>query len=298
MTISRSWHCTDPTHREVVMAEPGDACTLAEFELNSELGNERLAMARIAQIAIGLAIPAARREQLEYAVGEAVRNAIEHGNALNAEAPVRVSVVSVPGTLVIRVADRGVGGAAIGGEAPDLDAKLAGLQSSRGWGLFLIEHMVDEFRVVQSELGHTAELVLHLRAHEQDPLCTVEGSENAMIASKVTMKARAASRETAVIDISGEVNAFAEDELMAAYTEASTGGARTIVLNFTDVGYINSSGIGLLVTLLIRTNRNGHRLFAYGLGQHYKRIFELTRLNEAIRVFEDEETALDAAAST
>jgi anti-sigma B factor antagonist len=119
-----------------------------------------------------------------------------------------------------------------------------------------------------------------------------------MIAGRVMMKARAASRETAVIDITGEVNAFAEDELMAAYTEASAAGARTIVLNFTDVGYINSSGIGLLVTLLIRANRNGHRLFAYGLSQHYQRIFELTRLNEAIRVFEDEQAALDAAAST
>ena len=116
-----------------------------------------------------------------------------------------------------------------------------------------------------------------------------------MMASKVTMKARPASREIAVIDIAGEVNAFAEDELMAAYAEATADGARTIVLNFTNVGYINSSGIGLLVTLLIRANRNGHRLFAYGLGQHYRRIFELTRLNEAIRVFENEEAALDAA---
>ncbi len=277
------------------MAESDGACLLAVFELNSELGNERLAMARIAQIAIGLAMPAARREQLEYAVGEAVKNAIEHGNALNPELTVRVSVETRPGALAVRVTDRGTGGQASHRETPDLTAKLAGLQPPRGWGLYLIEHMVDEFRMIESQQGHTVELVLHLGLPDGERSCTAEGSENTMMASKVTMKARPASREIAVIDIAGEVNAFAEDELMAAYAEATADGARTIVLNFTNVGYINSSGIGLLVTLLIRANRNGHRLFAYGLGQHYRRIFELTRLNEAIRVFENEEAALDAA---
>jgi anti-sigma regulatory factor (Ser/Thr protein kinase) len=144
------------------MAEPDDWCTLAEFELNSELGNERLAMARTAQIAIGLAIPAARREQLEYAVGEAVKNAIEHGNAITPEVPVRVSILMGTGALMVRVTDRGVGGAAVRSEVPDLDAKLAGQQSPRGWGLFLIEQMVDEFRMIESEQGHAAELILHL----------------------------------------------------------------------------------------------------------------------------------------
>jgi anti-sigma B factor antagonist len=113
--------------------------------------------------------------------------------------------------------------------------------------------------------------------------------------SKVKMVARQARGNVAVIDIAGEVSSFAEDELMAAYGEAVSEGAHAVILNFSDVEYINSSGIGLLVTLLIRASRQDVSLLAFGLSAHYRRIFELTRLNEAIRVYDDEEDALEAA---
>jgi len=57
---------------------------------------------------------------------------------------------------------------------------------------------------------------------------------------------------------------------------------------------MNSSGIGLLVTLLIRANRQKQRLLAYGLSDHYRQIFDLTRLNEAIIIFNSEADALAA----
>jgi anti-sigma B factor antagonist len=99
-----------------------------------------------------------------------------------------------------------------------------------------------------------------------------------------------------VIDISGEVNAYAEDALSAAYTEASQGGVKAIVLNFSGLEYMNSSGIGLLVTLLIRAQRSKQRLLACGLNEHYQQIFALTRLNEAIGIYGSEAAAVAAAA--
>jgi anti-sigma B factor antagonist len=102
------------------------------------------------------------------------------------------------------------------------------------------------------------------------------------------------SNGAGIIDIKGEVNAFAEDALAAAYAEASSDGAKAIVLNFTDLEYMNSSGIGLLVTLLIRAQRQKQKLLAYGLTDHYKQIFELTRLNEAIAIYDSEAQALAA----
>ncbi len=116
-----------------------------------------------------------------------------------------------------------------------------------------------------------------------------------MTQAKVTFSVRKVSDASSVVDIEGEVNAFAENALMDAYTLASTGGCRAIILNFTDLEYMNSGGIGLLVTLLIRVNRQGQRLMAIGLSEHYRHIFELTRLNEAIPVFESEAHALAAA---
>ena len=111
----------------------------------------------------------------------------------------------------------------------------------------------------------------------------------------VTMNVRQMSGEISVIDIQGEITAAAENILMDAYNEATSSGARFILINFKDLEYMNSSGIGLLVTLLIRTQRQKQHLYAYGLSSHYQQIFELTRLNEAILIYPDEESALAAA---
>jgi anti-sigma B factor antagonist len=115
--------------------------------------------------------------------------------------------------------------------------------------------------------------------------------------AKVVMNVRHPSASASVIDIQGEVSAFAENVLMDAYTQASTPGTHAIVLNFSGLEYMNSSGIGLLVTLLIRMNRQKQRMLAYGLSDHYRRIFELTRLNEAIGIYDTETQALAAAGS-
>lgn len=106
---------------------------------------------------------------------------------------------------------------------------------------------------------------------------------------------RIISPKTSIIDISGEMTAAAESGLMDAYTQASQPTTRAVILNFTNLRYMNSSGIGLLVTFLIRANRNKQKVLAYGLSEHYRHIFELTRLNEAISIYDNELAALDAA---
>ncbi len=115
-----------------------------------------------------------------------------------------------------------------------------------------------------------------------------------MAETKVKMTTRMINGQTGVIHIVGEINAFAENVLMDAYTQATSQGAHNIVLDFSDLDYMNSSGIGLLVTLLIRVNRQKQRLVACGLTDHYQQIFELTRLNEAITIFPTESDALSA----
>ena len=112
--------------------------------------------------------------------------------------------------------------------------------------------------------------------------------------AKVMMKARRVNQTASIIDIQGEVSAFAEEVLMDAYMEACTSTTSAIILNFSELEYMNSSGIGLLVTLLIRVNRQQQRLFAYGLSQHYRTILEITRLNEAIGIYDTETQALAA----
>lgn len=97
-----------------------------------------------------------------------------------------------------------------------------------------------------------------------------------------------------IIDITGDVNAAADEALSAAFEDASQGGVKVIVMNFSGLEYMNSSGIGVLVTLLIRAQRNKQKLRAYGLSDHYKQIFTLTRLNEAIVICDSEAAAVAA----
>ena len=118
-----------------------------------------------------------------------------------------------------------------------------------------------------------------------------------MSQAAVAMDVRAMDGQTSVVDIRGEVTAACEEALMEAYGKASTPSARAIILNFSGLEYMNSGGIGMLVTLLVRANRQRRRLLAFGLNEHYRQIFQITRLDEAITIHDDEASALAGAAS-
>ncbi len=106
---------------------------------------------------------------------------------------------------------------------------------------------------------------------------------------------RELSERASVIDITGDITASSEDVLMDAYGRASEPAVKAIVLNFVGLDYMNSGGIGLLVTLLVRAQRQHQRVLAYGLSAHYRQIFELTRLDDAVGIHDDEAAALEAA---
>jgi anti-sigma B factor antagonist len=110
----------------------------------------------------------------------------------------------------------------------------------------------------------------------------------------VSMNVRHADEATSVIEIRGDVTAASEESLMDAYTAATEHGARAVLLDFSGLEYMNSGGIGLLVTLLVRANRLKQRLMACGLSDHYRQILELTRLDEAISIYPTEAEALAA----
>jgi anti-sigma B factor antagonist len=111
----------------------------------------------------------------------------------------------------------------------------------------------------------------------------------------VRMDVRRPNAVASVLDIRGELTAACEQTLMDAYAQAADQDTRAVALNFSDLDYMNSGGIGLLVTLLVRANRQNQRLFAFGLSDHYRQIFELTRLDEAVGIYDSEAEALAAA---
>jgi anti-sigma B factor antagonist len=99
----------------------------------------------------------------------------------------------------------------------------------------------------------------------------------------------------AIIHLSGEIDGLAEEELRGAYQRAEDLEPSSILLNFTDVGYINSTGIALIVSLLASARKSHINLLTCGLSDHYKEIFQITRLADFMSMYEDEKEALSSA---
>ena len=114
-------------------------------------------------------------------------------------------------------------------------------------------------------------------------------------AGKSDMRVRRIDDTIGVVEVRGEITAASEKPLMDAYAEASGARTKAVVLDFAGLDYMNSGGIGLLVTLLVRANRQKQRLLAFGLNEHYRQILSLTRIDEAIGVYGSEADALAAA---
>ncbi len=164
----RGWEQEDDitlvTIRRAASADVGPL-TLLEEDLPGAFGNERQAMEDVASALAPLGIEPARLERLKTAVSEASMNAIEYGSRGDAAVPIHIVVTTAGQDVRVAVTDRALGGripTEDDAEQPDIDAKLAGLQKPRGWGLFLIRHMVDEVEVTQGIDDQTVTLTLHL----------------------------------------------------------------------------------------------------------------------------------------
>ena len=141
--------------------------TLAEFCVPSEPGKERLAMETVAEAVRDLNIRGENLERLKTAVAEATMNAMEHGNHYRAEVPVLIEVSPRTRSSPSRSPTRAAGRRPSDAETPDLEAKLKGMQTPRGWGFFLIKNMVDDMEVTSDEHHHTVKLILHLEGQAE-----------------------------------------------------------------------------------------------------------------------------------
>jgi len=163
MTLERAADDRRQTTNDDAMR--GEWKILDEFQTPSAEGNEREVMKRVAEAVTDI-LPASRLEQLKTAVAEATMNAMEHGNKNNPDIPVAVEVKASPTLLSVHITDEGGSVPIPDNPAPDLDLKLDGMQSPRGWGLFLIKQFVDEMNIITDEKHHTVELIWHLEDKE------------------------------------------------------------------------------------------------------------------------------------
>lgn len=159
--ISISHRATQEMQRATLDMLIKDWLPLGEYILSSERGNERLAMEYVSEAVAELGLPQARLDDLKTAVAEAAMNAMEHGNGYGSGKPVKIGVRVSATALSVRIWDYGKGYETLPTPTlPSLEAKLAGNEPSRGWGLFLIRNLVDEFKVSRDGDQNLTELIL------------------------------------------------------------------------------------------------------------------------------------------
>jgi serine phosphatase RsbU (regulator of sigma subunit)/anti-sigma regulatory factor (Ser/Thr protein kinase) len=161
LTLHRAEGCVD-NDTESSGSDTGERWkTLGEFSILSEPGNERLAMEKVSAVLEPIHIQDREMERMKTAVAEATMNAIEHGNHFKVDHPVNIKVCINEQKIAVRIRDDGAGQEIPEPELPNLEAKLRGEQTPRGWGLFLIKSMVDEMNISVDDKHHTLELVFY-----------------------------------------------------------------------------------------------------------------------------------------
>jgi anti-sigma B factor antagonist len=103
------------------------------------------------------------------------------------------------------------------------------------------------------------------------------------------------SGDVAIVDLAGQLDGTAERTLQKAWD--AVGDASVVVLNFSEATYINSTGIALIVGLLGRAREADKSVRAFGLMDHYKEIFDITRLSDFIDIHSDEAGAVGGLAA-
>ena len=177
------------------------------------------------------------------------------------------------GELLVRITDEGGEREIAEAETPDLEAKLEGLQKPRGWGLFLIENMVDDLRVDDRRIRP------HRRARD------AAGRRATMAATEFAANVRKEDG-VAVLDLTGDVNGPPRSRRSSRRTRRP--GEPRCWLDFSAVDYINSTGIALIVGLLAQARAAGQEVQACGLAEHYREIFRITRLSDFMTILDDE----------
>ena len=160
----------------------------------------------------------------------------------------------------MRITDEGGGREIAEAETPDLEAKLEGLQKPRGWGLFLIENMVDDLRVIDATGAST----------RSSSSCGWK--EGTMAATEFAAQRAPRGRRRGDRARPATSSGTAEQTLARAPTPRPAA-EPVVLLDFADVDYINSTGIALIVGLLAQARTSGQDVRARGLAEHYREIF-------------------------
>ncbi len=112
--------------------------------------------------------------------------------------------------------------------------------------------------------------------------------------SRVDQLATSAGHPVAVLRFEGDIASTSKDAVLGAYQALPKAAVKLVLLDFTRVDYINSSGIALVIQLLIEASSAGQKVCAFGLSTHFSKVFTMVGITKYAELFPSETEALAA----
>jgi len=97
-----------------------------------------------------------------------------------------------------------------------------------------------------------------------------------------------------ILRFEGDIASTSKDAVLGAYQALPKATSKIILLDFTKVDYINSSGIALVIQMLIEASNSGQKVYAYGLSPHFIKVFTMVGITKYAGLFPDQNAAMAA----
>jgi anti-sigma B factor antagonist len=103
-----------------------------------------------------------------------------------------------------------------------------------------------------------------------------------------------AGHPVSVLRFEGDIAATSKDEFLGCYQSLPKESSKMILLDFTKVGYINSSGITLVIQLLMEAYQHAQKIYAFGLSPHFTKVFTVAGITKYAGLFHNQAEAIAA----
>ena len=112
--------------------------------------------------------------------------------------------------------------------------------------------------------------------------------------SRVDQLTSPAGHPVTVLRFEGDIASTSKEAVLGTYQALPKATVKLILLDFTKVDYINSSGIALVIQLLIEASNSGQKVYAYGLSAHFVKVFTMVGITKYAGLFPSQTEALAA----
>lgn len=112
--------------------------------------------------------------------------------------------------------------------------------------------------------------------------------------SRVDQLTSPAGHPVTVLRFEGDIASTSKDAVLGTYQGLPKANHKLILLDFTKVDYINSSGIALVIQLMIEAANSGQKVYAFGLSAHFAKVFTMVGITKYAQLFAGQAEAMAA----